>query len=29
MTNVSLTSLHAHQEQIVSGRAQTQRELTQ
>ena len=26
MTNVSLTSLHAHQEQVVSGRAQTQTE---
>jgi predicted ArsR family transcriptional regulator len=26
VTNVSLTSLHAHQEQIVSGRAQSQRE---
>lgn len=26
MTNVSLTSLHAHTEQIVSGRAQSQRE---
>jgi predicted ArsR family transcriptional regulator len=26
MTNVSSTSLHAHQEQIVSGRAQSQRE---
>jgi predicted ArsR family transcriptional regulator len=26
MTNVSLTSLHAHREQIVSGRGQSQRE---
>jgi predicted ArsR family transcriptional regulator len=26
LTNVSLTSLHAHQEQVVSGRAQSQRE---
>ena len=26
MTNVSLTSTHAHREQIVSGRAQSQRE---
>jgi len=26
MSNVSLTSLHAHRDQIVSGRAQTQRE---
>jgi len=26
MSNVSLTSTHAHREQIVSGRAQSQRE---
>ena len=26
MSNVSLTSLHAHRDQIVSGRAQSQRE---